>query len=179
MSLIPMDQRDGLIWLDGELVAWRDAKIHVLTHGLHYASAVFEGERVYGGQGFELAAHGRRLLRSCGIMDMACPYGAPALDQAARAVIEANAVSEGYLRRIAWRGSEQLGVAAPETRIMWRSRSGRGRAISMPKAACGWRWRTGAGPPPTPRRCWRRRPASTASARSPSMPPSARGATMR
>jgi branched-chain amino acid aminotransferase len=117
MSLIPMDQRDGLIWLDGELVPWRDAKIHVLTHGLHYASAVFEGERVYGGQGFELAAHGRRLLRSCAIMDMACPYSAAALDQAARAVIEANAVSEGYLRRIAWRGAEQLGVAAPETRI--------------------------------------------------------------
>jgi branched-chain amino acid aminotransferase len=89
----------------------------VLTPGLHYASAVFEGERVYGGRVFELEAHGRRLLRSCGIMDMACPYSAPALDEAARAVIAANAIAEGYLRRIAWRGAEQLGVAAQETRI--------------------------------------------------------------
>lgn len=115
-ALIPMDQRDGLIWLDGALVPWRDASIHVLTHGLHYASSVFEGERVYGGTVFELAAHGRRLLRSCAIMDMECPYSAPALDQAARAVIEANNIQDGYLRRIAWRGSEQLGVAASQTR---------------------------------------------------------------
>jgi branched-chain amino acid aminotransferase len=116
-EILPMDQRDGVIWLDGELVPWRDARIHVLTHGLHYASAVFEGERVYGGQVFQLAAHGRRLLRSCAIMDMACPYGAPALDQAAMAVVEANGIQDGYLRRIAWRGAEQLGVAAPATKI--------------------------------------------------------------
>lgn len=116
MSLLPMDQRDGAIWLDGALVPWRDARIHVLSHGLHYASAVFEGERVYGGQVFQLAAHGRRLLRSCAIMDMECPYGAAALDQAALAVVEANGIADGYLRRIAWRGSEQLGVAARATR---------------------------------------------------------------
>ncbi len=116
-DLLPMDQRDGVIWLDGELVPWRDARIHVLSHGLHYASAVFEGERVYGGRVFQLAAHGRRLLRSCAIMDMACPYGAPALDQAALAVVQANGIEDGYLRRIAWRGSEQLGVAARATRI--------------------------------------------------------------
>jgi branched-chain amino acid aminotransferase len=117
MSMLPMDQRDGAIWLDGALLPWRDARIHVLSHGLHYASAVFEGERVYGGRVFELAAHGRRLLRSCAIMDMECPYGAPALDQAAIAVVEANGIADGYLRRIAWRGSEQLGVAARATRI--------------------------------------------------------------
>jgi len=117
MSMLPMDQRDGEIWLDGALVPWREARIHVLSHGLHYASAVFEGERVYRGQVFELAAHGRRLLRSCAIMDMECPYGAPALDQAALAVVEANGIEDGYLRRIAWRGSEQLGVAARATRI--------------------------------------------------------------
>jgi branched-chain amino acid aminotransferase len=98
-------------------VPWRDARIHVLTHGLHYASSVFEGERVYGGEVFELAAHGRRLLRSCAIMDMECPYSADALDQAARSVIQSNGVQDGYLRRIAWRGAEQLGVAARETRI--------------------------------------------------------------
>jgi branched-chain amino acid aminotransferase len=116
-DILPMDQRDGVIWLDGELLPWRNARIHVLTHGLHYASAVFEGERVYGGHVFELAAHGRRLLRSCAIMDMACPYGAPGLDQAAVAVVEANGILDGYVRRIAWRGSEQLGVAALATKI--------------------------------------------------------------
>jgi branched-chain amino acid aminotransferase len=117
MSMLPMDERDGAIWLDGTLVPWRDARIHVLSHGLHYASAVFEGERVYGGRVFELAAHGRRLLRSCAIMDMECPYGAAALDQAAIAVVRANGIEDGYLRRIAWRGSEQLRVAARATRI--------------------------------------------------------------
>jgi branched-chain amino acid aminotransferase len=115
-NLLPMDQRDGVIWLDGALVPWRDARVHVLSHGLHYASAVFEGERVYGGQVFQLAAHGRRLLRSCAIMDMECPYGAATLDQAALAVVRANGIQDGYLRRIAWRGAEQLGVAARATR---------------------------------------------------------------
>jgi branched-chain amino acid aminotransferase len=115
-DLLPMDQRDGVIWLDGALVPWRDARVHVLSHGLHYASAVFEGERVYGGQVFQLAAHGRRLLRSCAIMDMECPYGAATLDQAALAVVRANGIQDGYLRRIAWRGAEQLGVAARATR---------------------------------------------------------------
>jgi len=117
MSLVPMDERDGVIWLDGALVPWREARLHVLSHGLHYASAVFEGERVYGGRVFELAAHGRRLLRSCAIMDMECPYAAPALDQAAVAVVQANGIEDGYVRRIAWRGSEQLGVAAQATRV--------------------------------------------------------------
>jgi branched-chain amino acid aminotransferase len=116
-DLLPMDERDGVIWLDGALVPWREARIHVLSHGLHYASAVFEGERVYGGRVFELAAHGRRLLRSCAIMDMECPYGAAALDQAALAVVRANGIADGYVRRIAWRGSEQLGVAARATRV--------------------------------------------------------------
>ena len=89
---LPMDRRDGVIWLDCALVPWRDAKVHVLSHGLHYASTVFEGERVYGGQVFQLAAHGRRLLRSCEIMDMECPYGATTLDRAALAVVQANGI---------------------------------------------------------------------------------------
>jgi branched-chain amino acid aminotransferase len=117
MSMVPMDRRDGVIWLDGALVPWREAQIHVLSHGLHYASAVFEGERVYGGRVFRLAEHGRRLLRSCAIMDMDCPYRAPVLDQAAIAVVRANGIEDGYLRRLAWRGAEQLGVAARATRI--------------------------------------------------------------
>ena len=117
MSMLPMDDREGMIWLDGVLVPWREARLHVLSHGLHYASAVFEGERVYRGRVFALAAHGRRLLRSCAIMDMECPYGAAALDDAAREVVAANGIEDGYLRRIAWRGSEQLGVAARATHI--------------------------------------------------------------
>ena len=117
MATIPMDQRDGFIWYDGQLVPWREARLHVLSHGLHYASAVFEGERVYDGRVFELAAHGQRLLRSCAILDLDCPYGAAALDRAAEAVIAANGIVDGYLRRIVWRGSEQLGVAARETSI--------------------------------------------------------------
>jgi branched-chain amino acid aminotransferase len=143
-DLWPMDQRDGVIWLDGALVPWRDARVHVLSHGLHYASAVFEGERVYGGQVFQLAAHGRRLLRSCAIMDMECPYGAATLDQAALAVVRANGIQDGYLRRIAWRGAEQLGVAARATRThvaiaVWpwpRYFSG---AASLRLAIGGWR----------------------------------------
>ena len=104
-ELLPMDERDGVIWLDGALLPWRDARMHVLSHGLHYASTVFEGERVYDGRVFELAAHGRRLLRSCAIMDMECPWSAAALDRAAIDVVEANGIADGYLRRIAWRGA--------------------------------------------------------------------------
>jgi branched-chain amino acid aminotransferase len=114
--LVPMDDRDGLIWLDGELVPWREARLHVLSHGLHYASAVFEGERAYGGRVFRLEEHGQRLLRSCRLLELACPFTAPQLDAAARAVLAANSIENGYLRRIAWRGAEQLGVAAAQTR---------------------------------------------------------------
>ena len=117
MSMIPMDQRNGVLWLDGELVPWRDARIHVLTHGLHYASSVFEGERAYDGRVFRLEEHGRRLLLSCAILDLDCPYGADELDQAVREVIATNGIEDGYVRRIAWRGAEQLGVAARDTRI--------------------------------------------------------------
>jgi branched-chain amino acid aminotransferase len=115
--LVPMDDRDGLIWLDGGLVPWREARLHVLSHGLHYASAVFEGERAYGGRVFRLEEHGARLLRSCALLDLDCPYTAPELDAAARSVLAANGIADGYLRRIAWRGSEQLGVAAQQTRV--------------------------------------------------------------
>lgn len=117
MATIPMDQRDGVLWLDGALVPWCSARIHVLTHGLHYASSVFEGERAYDGRVFRLEEHGRRLLHSCAILDLDCPYGADELDQAVREVVSANGVEDGYVRRIAWRGAEQLGVAARDTRV--------------------------------------------------------------
>ncbi len=116
MTLIPFDDRDGTIWLDGALVPWREAKLHVLSHGLHYASAVFEGERAYGGRVFKLAEHSRRLVESARVMGFPLPWSAEAIDAATQAVIEANGIQDGYVRPVAWRGSEQIGVSARQTR---------------------------------------------------------------
>jgi len=115
--MIPMDDRDGFIWFDGKLVPWRDAKIHVLTHGLHYASAVFEGSRAYGGNIFELTRHNERLAKSAEILGFSLPYGTAELDAACKAVLRANGHVDAYVRPVAWRGSEQLGVAAQHTKI--------------------------------------------------------------
>lgn len=117
MTIEPFDQRDGFIWLNGELVPWRDAKIHVLTHALHYASAVFEGERVYGGEIFKLTEHSERLHASAKILGFDIPYSVAELDQACRDAIRANNIVDGYVRPIAWRGAEQMGVAAQLTKI--------------------------------------------------------------
>jgi branched-chain amino acid aminotransferase len=117
MALIPFDDRDGVIWLDGALVPWRDARLHVLSHGLHYASAVFEGERAYGGTIFALRAHTRRLIESGRILGFEIPYGADRIDDACRAVVTANGVKDVYVRPVAWRGTEQLSVSAPDTCI--------------------------------------------------------------
>ena len=105
--------RDGKIWLDGGLVDWRDANIHVLTHALHYASAVFEGERAYGGRVFKSREHSERLHFSAGEMDFEIPFGVEALDAAKREVIESNGLGDAYVRMLAWRGSgEDMGVSA-------------------------------------------------------------------
>lgn len=117
MALVPFDDRDGWIWLDGQFVAWRDAKVHVLTHGLHYASAVFEGERMYGGEIFELTAHTQRLFNSAEILDFQIPYSVAEIDQACRETCARNGLIDAYVRPIAWRGSEVIGVSAQETRI--------------------------------------------------------------
>ena len=117
MALIPFDDRDGHIWLDGKLVPWRDAKIHVLTHGLHYASAVFEGERAYGGHVFKSRAHSQRLHDSAKILGFTIPYSVEALDRAKAETIAANKLSDCYVRPIAWRGSEMMGVSAQQTKI--------------------------------------------------------------
>ena len=117
MATKPYDQREGVIWLNGELVPWRDAKVHVLTHALHYASAVFEGERVYGGEIFKLTEHSQRLHESAKGLDFEIPYGVAEIDRACRDVVRANGLVEGYVRPIAWRGSEQMGVSAQATRI--------------------------------------------------------------
>lgn len=119
MPIIPFDDRDGVIWLDGALVPWREAKLHVLTHALHYASAVFEGERAYGGRVFHEAAHSERLLASARIMGFEIPFSAAEITAARRATLDANgfANEDAYIRPIAWRGSEMMGVAAQNNRI--------------------------------------------------------------
>jgi branched-chain amino acid aminotransferase len=117
MSLVPFDDRDGFIWYDGKLVPWRDAKVHVLTHALHYASAVFEGERVYQGKVFKLREHSQRLIESGRILGFELPWSVEEIDEATLATVKANNITDGYVRPIAYRGAEQMGVAAQETKI--------------------------------------------------------------
>ncbi|MBY0559045.1 branched-chain amino acid aminotransferase [Hyphomicrobium sp.] len=116
-DLIPYHDRDGLIWIDGTLVNWRDVKVHLLTHALHYASSVFEGERAYGGEIFKLTEHSERLVESARILDFKIPYSIAEIDQACRDVVAANKLSDCYVRPIAWRGSEQMGVSAQQAKI--------------------------------------------------------------
>jgi branched-chain amino acid aminotransferase len=117
MVLVPFDDRDGLIWMDGALVPWRDAKLHVLSHGLHYASGVFEGERAYSGNIFKLREHTERLIASGRILGFEIPYSAEQIDAACREVLAANNLTDAYVRPIAWRGAEQLSVSAQQTKI--------------------------------------------------------------
>ena len=116
-TLLPFDDRDGSIWFDGRLIPWRDARIHVLTHGLHYASCVFEGERVYGGTIFRSLDHTRRLFASARILGFEVPFAEEEIEQAKREVVAAMGISDGYVRPIAWRGSEMMGVSAQNSRI--------------------------------------------------------------
>ncbi|MEJ5019920.1 branched-chain amino acid aminotransferase [Ochrobactrum vermis] len=117
MAAIPFDQRDGFIWLDGEFVDWKDAKIHVLTHGLHYASAVFEGERAYGGEIFKLNEHTERLHESARILGFEIPFSVAEINDACRELLQKQGFEDAYVRPIAWRGSESLGVSAQNNRI--------------------------------------------------------------
>ena len=117
MTLIPFDDRDGSIWWDGEVLPWRDAKLHVLSHGLHYASAVFEGERAYSGHIFKLREHTERLLESGRILGFEIPWSADQIDEACLQTLERSGLADAYIRPLAWRGSEQLSVSAQATRI--------------------------------------------------------------
>jgi branched-chain amino acid aminotransferase len=117
MTLVPFDDRDGHIWFDGVMIPWRDAKLHVLTHGLHYASGVFEGERAYRGNIFHLRMHTERLIGSARILGFDLPYSAEEINAACDAVMAANGLTEAYVRPIAWRGSERLSVAADGTTV--------------------------------------------------------------
>jgi branched-chain amino acid aminotransferase len=146
MTLIPFDDRDGLIWFDGEMVAWRDAKLHVLTHGLHYGSAVFEGERAYSGNIFRLEAHTDRLINSAKLLGYDIPYSAAQINAACNAVVKANNLVDAYVRPVAWRGSEQLAVSAQFTKIhlaiacwSWPNLFGDDRMKGIRLAMADWR----------------------------------------
>lgn len=117
MEIVPFDNRDGVIWYNGVMVPWKDAKVHVLNHGLHYASCVFEGERVYNGKVFKLTEHSERLHASAEILGFEVPYSVEELDQATRDVVKAQGVIDGYVRPFAWRGSEKMAISAQNNRI--------------------------------------------------------------
>ncbi len=117
MSPISFDQQDGWIWLDGALTPWAEAKLHVLSHGLHYGSSVFEGERAYGGEIFKCTEHSERLLRSAEVLDFEIPYTAAEIDAAKRLVVAKNGLVDAYVRPVAWRGSEMMGVSAQKNTI--------------------------------------------------------------
>lgn len=116
MTIIPFDERDGFIWLDGKIFPWREAKIHVLSHGLHYASSVFEGERMYNGTIFKSREHSERLHRSAEILGMKIPYSVDELEKIKYEVCKLNGLNDAYIRPVAWRGGEQMGVSARKTK---------------------------------------------------------------
>jgi branched-chain amino acid aminotransferase len=116
-DLRPYDDRDGWIWFDGELVPWREANVHILTHALHYASSVFEGQRAYGGEIFKLTQHSERLRKSGELLGFEIPWSVAQIDAACRETLAANKLVNAYMRPLAWRGSEQMGVSAQRTHI--------------------------------------------------------------
>jgi branched-chain amino acid aminotransferase len=123
---IPFDQREGIIWLDGEFVDWKQARIHVLTHGLHYASCVYEGERAYDGTIFRLAEHTERLFKSAQALDFEIPCSREVIQAVSEELLVRNNIKDGYLRPVAWRGSEQISTSA--------------RASSIRMAIACWSW---------------------------------------
>ncbi len=146
MTPVPFDDRDGTIWWDGALMPWREARLHVLSHGLHYASAVFEGERAYGGTVFRLRDHTERLQNSARLLGFSIPWTAGEIDGAVKAVLRANALTDAYVRPIAWRGAEQLSVAAQQTKIHlaiaawpWPNLFGADRAQGVRLGIATWR----------------------------------------
>ncbi len=146
MTMIPFDDRDGWIWWNGSLIPWRDARLHVLSHGLHYASAVFEGERSYHGNIFRLRDHTDRLLASARMLGFEIPWSAAVIDAACETVLRANGLTDGYVRPIAWRGAEALGVSPAGTSVQlaiaawaWPSYYGADRMQGIRMAEAAWR----------------------------------------
>jgi branched-chain amino acid aminotransferase len=146
MALVPFDDRDGQIWHDGKMVPWREARLHVLSHGLHYASGVFEGERAYAGNIFKLRAHSERLIQSGRILGFEIPYTIEEIDAACVQVVQANGLTDAYVRPIAWRGTEQLSVSAQQTKIhlaiaawAWPNLFGKERMKGVRLAMATWK----------------------------------------
>ncbi|MCF3948071.1 branched-chain amino acid aminotransferase [Acidiphilium sp. AL] len=146
MSLVPFDDRDGMIWWDGVMRPWRDANLHVLSHGLHYASAVFEGERAYDGNIFRLRDHTDRLIQSGKLLGFEIPFTADQIDAACKEVLAANGLTDAYIRPLAWRGSEQLAVSAQQTKIhlaiaawAWPNLFGKDRMKGIRLGMAEWR----------------------------------------
>jgi branched-chain amino acid aminotransferase len=117
MASVPFDQLQGVIWMNGSLVDWQDAKIHILSHGLHYGGSVFEGERAYGGQIFKSREHSERFLKSAQYLDFEIPYTVDQLIEAKQLVVDKNGFKNCYVRPVAWRGSEMMAVAAQNATI--------------------------------------------------------------
>jgi branched-chain amino acid aminotransferase len=117
MAIVPFDDRDGVIWYDGRVVPWRDAKMHVLSHGLHYASCVFEGERVYERRIFKHKEHVARLFASAEILGFKIPYAPAEIERVCDDLVKAGNIVNGYVRPFAWRGSEMMAVSAQATKI--------------------------------------------------------------
>ena len=117
MEQIPFDKRSGKIWFNNELVEWQDTKVHVISHGMHYASLVFEGLRVYNKKIFKLAEHTKRLFHSAKIMDMKIPYSENEINIATTKLVEDQNIENGYIRPFVWRGREMMGVSAQNTKI--------------------------------------------------------------
>ena len=117
MEPIPYDKRSGKIWFNGKPTNWSDVKIHVLSHGLHYASCVFEGERVYDGEIFKLEEHTERLFHSASRLGFQIPYSKESINNACKEIVEIQKVANGYVRPVAWRGSEMMAISAQKTKI--------------------------------------------------------------
>ncbi len=117
MKALPFDRREGFIWFDGKFVPWPEAKIHVMTHGLNYASCVFEGERVYNNVIFKSYIHTKRLEQSANLLGFKLPFDADTINLAKDELVKKQNISEGYMKVMAWRGSEQMTIAAPDSSI--------------------------------------------------------------
>lgn len=117
MDPIPFDKRSGKIWFNGEPINWPDVKIHVLNHGLHYASCVFEGQRVYDGKIFKLEEHTERLFHSANRLGFEIPYNQKSINSACKDIVKIQGVKNGYVRPVAWRGSEMMAISAQKTKI--------------------------------------------------------------
>ena len=117
MESIPYDKRSGKIWFNGKTVEWKDANIHILNHGLHYASCVFEGERVYDGEIFKLEEHTERLFYSAKRMGILVPYSKKEINEACKKIVDIQKVQNGYVRPLIWRGSEMMAISAQKNKI--------------------------------------------------------------